>query len=98
VTDKLHLLVSGRPEDEDSGALHINQDAAISGGRLVAGTKLQHPLKYQAYILASSGSFFVNGVMMSEGDGMEVVNTPALTIEAREGCEILVIDVPELPV
>ncbi len=56
VTDRLALLVSGRPEDVGKGALFIHQDAAIYGGKLAAGTRLEQPIKYQAYLLASRWS------------------------------------------
>jgi len=91
----LSLLVSGRIEDHEKNALFIHQDAAIYGGRLKAGAKIEQPIKYQAYILASMGSFTVNGTLLKEGDGAEVRDSKNLTIIAITDSEILVIDVPE---
>jgi redox-sensitive bicupin YhaK (pirin superfamily) len=94
VTDTLPLLVSGRKTDANSDALFIHQDAAIYGGNLKAGTTITQPITYQAYILASVGSFTVNGTTLKQGDGAEVTAEQALTISALTDAEILVIDVP----
>ena len=94
VKDALAVLASGRAEHKDN-ALFIHQDAAIFGGRLSKGTVLRQPIKHQAYILASDGSFTVNGQTLNKGDGAEVVGEPVLTIEALSDAEILVIDVPQ---
>lgn len=91
----LPLLVSGRAEDADKGALFINQDAAIFGGRIPAGTTIEQPLKYQAYILASEGKFKVNGTPLNPGDGAEATGEKKLSITAETDAEILVIDVPK---
>ena len=94
VADALHLLVSGMPEHKESGALFIYQDAAIYGGILKAGTSLSHPIKHQAYVLASAGSFTLNGAAMKQGDGAEVVDKESLAITAHTDAEIIVIDAP----
>lgn len=95
VTDALPVLVSGQPEHDGAGALMIHQDAAIYGGILDAGTELQQPLKHAAYILASRGSFTVNGQTLNQGDGAEVTGDKLLSIKALTDAEILVIDVPQ---
>jgi len=91
----LPLLVSGRTEDEGKGALFIHQDAAIYGGRLKAGSVIEQPIKHQAYVLASVGSFTLNGTKMNQGDGAEVTGVKKLSIAAETDAEVLVIDVPE---
>lgn len=96
VTGRLPVLVSGRAEDEASGALFIHQDAAISGGRIEAGTVLHQPVKHQAYLLVSAGEIDVMDQTMKKGDGAEVVGIHELVILAKESAEILVIDVPEV--
>jgi redox-sensitive bicupin YhaK (pirin superfamily) len=94
VTDSLPLLVSGQPEHQSTDALFIHQDAAIYGGRLAAGTSVTQPVKHQAYVLASQGSFTVNGQTLSKGDGAEVTGEKELVIVATSDAEILVIDAP----
>lgn len=94
ITDgSLPLLVSGHNDDQDKGALFIHQDAAIYGGRLQQGSVIKQPIRHNAYILASSGSFTVNGQKLSSGDGAEITDTSELHITADQEAEILVIDV-----
>jgi redox-sensitive bicupin YhaK (pirin superfamily) len=94
VTDALTLLVSGQPEHAGAGALAIHQDAAIYGGVLKEGARVTQPIKHQAYVLASRGSFTVNGHMLKQGDGAEITDAKTLAFVATEEAEILVIDVP----
>ena len=90
----LSLLVSGRKEDSDKGALFIHQDAAIYGGRVPAGATIEQPIKHQAYVLASEGSFSINGTKLNQGDGAEITGDKTLSIKADTDAEIIVIDVP----
>ena len=90
VVDKLSLLVSG---NEGEG-LFIHQDATIHVGKLNADTVITHPIRCQAYILASEGELEVDGMRMKKGDGAEVVGASSITIKAINDAEILVIDVP----
>ncbi|MBY0407179.1 MAG: pirin family protein [Rickettsiales bacterium] len=95
VEGQLGLLVSGMPQHANKGALYIHQDAAIYGGRLKAGARATQTLKHQGYVLASEGSFTLNGVRMQQGDGAEVTDAAAVEIVAETDAEILVLDVPE---
>lgn len=94
VTHALPVLVSGQAEHAGQHALMIHQDAAIYGGNLKAGTTLTQMVKHQAYILASSGSFRVNGIVMKQGDGAEITHDTSLSLDAVTDAELLVIDVP----
>ncbi len=90
VVDALPLLVSG----DDDAPLYIHADARIHGGRLNKNTQITHPVRKMAYVLASEGSFSVNGKALRKGDAAEVVNETQLVINAITDCEILVLDVP----
>jgi redox-sensitive bicupin YhaK (pirin superfamily) len=94
VHDHLNLLVSGRPEDAESGALFINQYAAIYGGTMSKGTKITHNLKSQAYILISQGAATLNGADIKKGDGAEITDESSVEIEALDDTEIIIIEVP----
>lgn len=95
ITDgALKLLVSGREKDAGKGALFIHQNAAIYGGKLKAGTKVTQAIEGGAYLLASQGSFTVNGKPLKQGDGAEVTAEKMLQIEALSDAELLIIDVP----
>ena len=91
---KLPVLVSGRIEDKDKNALFIYSDSAIYAGNIKSGDKVENNIKHQAYILASNGSFTVNGVAMKKGDGAEIVGEKIIKITAISDAEILIIDVP----
>ena len=93
-TDSLPLLVSGRAEDSDKGALFIHQDAAILGGRMHKGQRLSQALKYQGYLLVSAGKVQVQDRQLVEGDGLEITGSKAVTIEALSDSEVILIDVP----
>lgn len=92
VTDRLNLLVSGRKGDVGAGALMIHQDAAIYGGRLLAGAALTHTLNGPAYVVLSDGQVTINGTAMKAGDGAELRNETAIAIVADTDAEILVIE------
>jgi quercetin 2,3-dioxygenase len=94
VDGELKLLVSGRREDEGKGALYINADATIHGGRLKKGDQITHELRSQAYVLVAAGSIAFNGQKMKKGDGAEVTNASRVSFTATEDAEILIIDVP----
>lgn len=90
----LQMLVSGREEDQKHKPLFIYADAAIYGGNIKAGDGVEQSIKHNAYILASKGSFEVNGTKMNKGDGAEVTSEKGLKIKALDDAEIIVIDVP----
>jgi redox-sensitive bicupin YhaK (pirin superfamily) len=94
VTGGLPVLVSGQAQHAGKGALMIHQDAAIYGGNITAGTTLTQPIRHQAYVLASEGSFTVNGTALTQGDGAEITGEKTLRITATSDAELLVIDVP----
>ncbi len=94
VSNALPLLVSGRDEDATKGALFINQDVAIYGGRLEKNTKISHGIKHQAYVLVSEGEVKIDDKTLSKGDAAAVTAQTSITISALTNSEILVIDVP----
>jgi quercetin 2,3-dioxygenase len=93
VEGALKLLVSGDERDTANGALFINADARIYGGVMPAGSALTHPVRAQAYVLASRGSVRINDVVLLEGDGAEVTGLQQVALTAAADAEVLVIDV-----
>jgi len=91
----LPVLVSGRADEIATGALPIYQDAAIYGGRIKAGGAVRQDIRGCAYLLASLGLMTVNGVVLAQGDGAEVVGEKTLDIVAESESEVLVIDLPD---
>jgi hypothetical protein len=99
-TNSLSLLVSGQTEHGGQGALYIHQDAAIYGGRMLAGITISQTIKHQAYLLASAGSVSIKlsdgkVIPMERGDGLEISGTKTFEITAVTDAEILVLDVPQ---
>lgn len=92
--DSLPVLVSGYAEDIGAGALAINQDAAIYGGRLSAGTQVSQPLRHGAYLLVSEGTIELDGRSLKRGDGAEITDMKTVAIKALDDAEIVLIDVP----
>lgn len=93
---KLVVLASGRDQDHDSGALWINQDAALLGATLDAGATVRHTLApgRRAYLVAARGKLRVNGVTLGERDGATIEKEDEIVIEALENSEILIADLP----
>lgn len=93
----LPLLVSGYAGD-NGRALHIHQQARIYGGKIAKGTRFEHEITHQAYILASHGMFNIANVekkiTLNKGDGAQVINNEYVVITALTDCEIVVIDAP----
>ncbi len=99
----LTLLASGYDEDKGK-ALYVNQQVRIFGGQLAQGMVIEQPIKDQAYILASAGSFIVatsvnanaetntENVTMHKGDGLEVRQSGTIEVRASTACEIIIID------
>ena len=90
---KLPLLVSGRPEDKNSGALNIYQDAAIYGGNIKSGDTLSQEIKHQSYVVVSKGEIGIDGNRIKQGDGAEITGVKKFSITAKTDAELLVIDV-----
>ena len=91
ITDRLNLIVSG----DGKAPLTIHQDAYIYAGCLSKGQEIIHPIHYQAYVLASRGSFTLDDQLLEHGDGAEITEQSVVTIKAKTDCEILFIDVTE---
>lgn len=96
VERELPLLVSGDPADADKGALYIHADGGLHGGRLRAGTTVVQDFGAMAYVLVSEGRVKLNGEDLQVGDGAAVKDEGALTLEAVEDSDVVVIRVSEL--
>lgn len=91
---QLVALASGRPEDKDAGALHINQNAAVLGATLKAGQAITHAMAPGrcGYLAVAKGTVTLNGQPMGTRDGAAIQDEPTLTITAMEDAEILLVD------
>jgi quercetin 2,3-dioxygenase len=93
---RLVVLASGRDGDSDQGALAINQDAALLGATLPAGTTVTHAIGQdrQAYLVVARGTVRVNGTEVGERDGVVVSGESAIAVEAVGEAELLIADLP----
>ena len=68
----------------------------IPGATLDAGQSVTHRLEpgRQAYLVGALGRFKVNGVEAKARDSVVVRDAEAVTVEALEGSEILLADLP----
>lgn len=86
----LQLLVSG----DGRAPLQIHQDAYIYAGTLEANSRVSQSIKHQAYLLVSSGQVELDGQVLNQGDGAEVLDQDGLTLTALADSQILVLDIP----
>jgi redox-sensitive bicupin YhaK (pirin superfamily) len=88
---RLIVLASGEPRDSE--ALPIRADARVLGATLLAGTAITHALERfrHAYLAPAQGVIFVNGQRVAVGDGIAVIDEPALTITAEEDAEFILV-------
>ena len=93
---RLVVLASGREGDREKGALSINQDAALLGATLPAGTSVSHEIGQgrRAYLVVARGTLRVNGTEIGERDGTAISGESAITIEAVGDAEVLIADLP----
>ena len=87
----LTLLVSG----DGRAPLQIHQDATIHAGRINAGSRLEHSIKHQAYLLVSKGTVELDGHTLMQGDGAEIRDVASIKLAAETDADVLIIDVPE---
>ena len=95
---KLRLIIS--PEGNE-GPLGVHQDARIYAGFFSDGESATLNLNEgrYAYVHVARGSIKVNGLVLSEGDGLRVREKHSLFLSDGHDAEILVFDLRarELP-
>jgi quercetin 2,3-dioxygenase len=95
VESSLQVLASGR--EGDDGALMINQNAAVLGGRIGAGRSVTQAIApgRGAYMVVSEGAVDINGQMVPTRGSAAIVDEAEVIISAidREA-EVVLVDVP----
>jgi redox-sensitive bicupin YhaK (pirin superfamily) len=76
--------------------LPIDQDAALLGAMLAAGQRVLRPLGAcrQVYLVAARGRIQVNCKEAQPRDGVVVRGEGTIAIDALDGTEILLADLP----
>ena len=94
--DTLQLLVSGRDQDKESGAMFINQDAAFLAANMTAGGQVTYKLDVgrRAYVVSGKGEISINGQLAPARAGTEIEDETEITIDAPDGAEVALLDLP----
>lgn len=93
---QLVALASGRPAEQEQGALMIHQDAALYGASLSPGQTVAHALGAgrRGYLVVSRGRVTVDGTPLGERDGAAITGEERIAIAADAPAEILLADLP----
>ncbi|MGZ3172394.1 MAG: pirin family protein, partial [Croceibacterium sp.] len=86
------IVASGEPDKD--GALPIRSDARILAATLLAGESVTYeaaPWRHQ-YLVATGGRIRVNGAEANARDGIAITGEEAITVEALEDCELVMVD------
>jgi len=86
------ILASGEPDKD--GALPIRSDARVLAATVPAGETVTYeasPRRHQ-YLVATGGRVRVNGAEANARDGIAITGEEAITVEALEDCELVMVD------
>jgi len=89
---RFEVLASGDPDGD--GALPIRSDARILAATLPVGETVTYeaaPWRHQ-YLVATGGRIRVNGADANPRDGIAITGEEAITVEALEDCELVMVD------
>jgi len=95
-TNQLRLIASPNGRDE---SLTIHQDALVFAGVLHQSSPINYPIEQSriVYLHVVNGALSINGVRLSAGDAVKVMDVDTLFIEAAsdtDGAEVLLFDMP----
>jgi quercetin 2,3-dioxygenase len=90
-SERFTLLASGYGEQD---ALAINADARVLGATVGEGETLNYDLaeSHNAYLVAAKGRIRVNGIEAEARDGIALRGQGAVTIEAVDDAELVMVD------
>ena len=93
---RLALIAS---RDGREGSVTIHQDASIYAGLFDGDESARLPIKAgrTVWVQVARGNVSVNGVRLKQGDGAQIGETGAVTIDQGENAEVLVFDLPLRP-
>ncbi|HEC14330.1 MAG TPA: pirin family protein [Rhodospirillales bacterium] len=93
---RLVPLVSGVNGKEGLNVLTINQDVTLLSADLAPGQKCDYKIDpgRRAYLIPARGGIVVNGVEAPERAGVAITGERALSIEAVEDAEVVLLDLP----
>ncbi len=94
----LPVVVPGDPAAAfaDSGALAIDQEAAIYLSSLAAGQQVKHASAAgrKAYLFVIDGEVQLNDATLAAGDQARISDEPELVLSAAKDAELILLDLP----
>jgi hypothetical protein len=80
----------------EGGALSIHQDVAVFASILGNGVQVEHVLNpgRHAWVQVATGAVRVNGLDLTEGDGLALSDEPSVQLQGTGEAEILLFDLP----
>ncbi|NIJ46486.1 hypothetical protein FHR24_002974 [Wenyingzhuangia heitensis] len=84
------------PNKDDQG-VWVHQDAWFSLGKFTKETTIEYTLKKEGngvYVFVLEGNIDVNSELLSKRDGMGIWNTKNFNLTAKEGANVLLMEVP----
>jgi redox-sensitive bicupin YhaK (pirin superfamily) len=90
---KLALVAS---PDGSAGSVKIHQDARLYAALVDGAERVVHtpPKGRRTWVHVARGKLTVNGERLEAGDALKATGVDAITLEAGEGAEVLVFDLP----
>ena len=90
---KLRLIAS---PNGAQGSVTIGQDVRLYSALLDGAERTSHSVAQgrKAYVQVATGSLTVNGMALTEGDGLRVTDAAELVFEAGQQAEFLLFDLP----
>lgn len=91
--NQLRLIAS---HDGRSGSITVHQDVAIYAGIFNDGTAHEYSInkERQVFLQVASGTIEVNGLLLSNGDGLMFVDESNVIMNNGKDAEILLFDLP----
>jgi redox-sensitive bicupin YhaK (pirin superfamily) len=96
-TDRANRLLRVlKPLGADGEGIPVHQDAAIYVSRLDPGASITHAFGpgRLGYLYLISGVAAINGERLTTGDAAKILGEGALTVEATETSELILVDTP----
>jgi quercetin 2,3-dioxygenase len=88
--NKLHLLAS---KDGRDGSFHVYTDAELLAAKMDAEKSVTHTFRGgYGWLQVVRGGVTANGIALKQGDAVAISGESALTIESKDGGEVLLFD------
>jgi len=96
VAERRDMLCAIVSPDGRNGSLRIHQDALVYSSVLLRGMHLVHGLSpgRSAWLHVVCGEVTINGILLTQGDGIGLSIEPSVSLTVLEDSEIILTDLP----